>query len=71
MIAQTIKLLQSARWYGCGDTIEIAKGKNAVPKTWKETMEKVRRNRHMIVAATREENTQKSKRIISWLKSLK
>lgn len=45
MIAATIKLLQSQPWYGCGHTIEIAKGKNALPKSWKETKEKIKRSR--------------------------
>lgn len=45
MIAQTIKLLQSGKWYGCSETIEIAKGKNAIPKTWKATKEKIKRRR--------------------------
>lgn len=71
MIAQTIKMLQSDQWYGCGHTIEIAKGKNGIPKTWKETKEKIRRIRHMQATEMREENTEKSKKIISWLKSMK
>lgn len=71
MIAQTIKQLQSAKWYGCGNTIEIAKGKNAIPKTWKHTKEKIRRIRHMQATEIREENTQKSKKLVSWLRSMK
>lgn len=47
MIAETIKLLQSNSWYGCNEIIEIAKGKNAVPKTWKEAKEKIRRRKYM------------------------
>lgn len=43
MIAETIKLLHSHTWYGCGENIEIAKGKNAIPKTWKEAKEQIRR----------------------------
>ena len=43
MIAETIKLLHSFHWYGCSDTIEIAKGKNAIPKNWVETKEKIKR----------------------------
>lgn len=43
MIAETIKLLQSFHWYGCTETIEIAKGKNAIPKSWNEAKEKIKR----------------------------
>jgi len=43
MIADTIKLLHSNSWYGCGDMIEIAKGKNAIPKNWKEAKEQIKR----------------------------
>ena len=43
MIAETIKLLQSFHWYGSGETIEIAKGKNAIPKNWKEAKEQIKR----------------------------
>lgn len=44
---KTIKLLQSGTWYGHSETIEIAKGKNAIPKTWKEAKEKIRRRKYM------------------------
>lgn len=43
MIAETIKLLQSFHWYGVSETIEIAKGKNSIPKNWKEAKEKIKR----------------------------
>ena len=43
MIAETIKLLNSHTWYGCSDNIEIAKGKNAIAKTWKESKEQIKR----------------------------
>ncbi|AWH84929.1 hypothetical protein HYN59_07220 [Flavobacterium album] len=71
MIAETIKMLQSGQWYGCGHTIEIAKGKNAIPGTWKETKEKIRRIRYMQATEMQKENIQKSKKMISWLKSMK
>ncbi len=48
MIAETIKLLQSYHWYGCSETIEIAKGKNAIPKDFKETKEKIKRKRWLL-----------------------
>lgn len=43
MIAETIKLLQSSTWYGCSETIEIAKGKNEMPSNWKEAKEQIKR----------------------------
>lgn len=43
IISDTIRLLQSFHWYGCSETIEIAKGKNSIPKTWEEAKEKIRR----------------------------
>jgi hypothetical protein len=43
MIAETIKLLQSNTWYGCGDNIEIAKGKFAIVKNWKQAKEQIKR----------------------------
>lgn len=45
MIAETIRLLQSSEWYGCGENIEIAKGRNSIPKRWSEVKEKIKRNR--------------------------
>lgn len=43
MIAETIKLLQSNKWYGCGENIEIAKGKNEIPYNWSEAKEQIKR----------------------------
>lgn len=43
MIAETIKLLHSHTWYGCSENIEIAKGKNSIPKNWKEAKEQIKR----------------------------
>lgn len=43
MIAETIKLLHSNEWYGQSETIEIAKGKNEIPKTWKQAKEQIKR----------------------------
>jgi hypothetical protein len=71
MIAETIKLLHSGQWYGCGKTIEIAKGKNAIPRTWKGTKEKIKRMRYMLATEIHEENTKRSKKIISWLRNMK
>ncbi len=45
MIAQIIDLLKKAPYYGCSDTIEIAKGKHAIPKNWKEAKEQIKRYR--------------------------
>jgi len=48
MIAETIKLLQSNTWYGCSDNIEIAKGKNAIPKNWQQAKEQIKRYRYSL-----------------------
>lgn len=48
MIAETIRLLQSDKYYGCSEVIEIAKGKNAIPENWKEVKEQIRRKRFML-----------------------
>lgn len=48
MIAETIKLLQSGDWYGCSENIEIAKGKNELPKTWREVKEQIKRRKYFI-----------------------
>lgn len=45
MIADTIKLLQSMQWYGCSENIEIAKGKNSIPKKWSDAKEKIKRKK--------------------------
>jgi len=50
MIAETIKLLQSNPFYGCGDNIEIAKGKCAIAKNWKQTKEQIKRYRYSLKA---------------------
>lgn len=67
MIAETIKKLHSAHWYGCGSTIEIAKGKNAIPENWKEVKEKIRRARHAEAVKAQEQNYSFIKKIRSWL----
>ena len=36
MITETIRLLKMAEWEGISDNIEIAKGKNQLPKTIKQ-----------------------------------
>jgi len=45
MIAETIDLLKKAKYYGCGENIEIAKGKHSIPKNWKEAKEQIKRYR--------------------------
>lgn len=69
MIIETIKLLHAQKWYGCSDTIELAKGRNAIPKTWKEAREKVRRNAYMQAGRAASQVKKKSliKSISSWL----
>ena len=36
MLRETIELLQGDDFYGESEFIEIAKGKNKIPNTWKE-----------------------------------
>lgn len=48
MIAETVKLLQSFHWLGCSETIEIAKGKNSIPKNWKQAKEKIKREKWLL-----------------------
>ena len=45
MIAEIIKLLHSGEWYGAGEFTEIAKGKNAIPRNWKEANKQIKRYR--------------------------
>lgn len=45
MIAEIIDLLKKAPYYGCSHSIEIAKGKHAIPKNWKEAKEQIKRYR--------------------------
>lgn len=69
MIAEIIKQIQSNEWYGCGDIIETAKGKNAIPKTWREAKEKIKRARFMEAdkAKTENNNTGLIKTLVQWL----
>ena len=46
MIAETIDLLKKAKYYGCSDNIEIAKGKYAIAKNWREALEQIKRYRY-------------------------
>ncbi len=67
LIIDTIKMLQSQPWYGCSNIIEIAKGKNALPRNWKETKEKIRRGWYMDATKIEEDKEQKTNTILSWL----
>ena len=40
---EIIELLQSNKFYGAGDFVEIAKGKNELAYTFKDGLEKIRR----------------------------
>jgi hypothetical protein len=40
-----IKLLNIDNFYGIDETIEIAKGKNKLPETFKEGFKQIKRNR--------------------------
>lgn len=69
MIAETIKILHSNNWYGCSEVIEMAKGKNSIPKTWQDVKKKIRRANFMQKAAM-SESIEKStilKRVQRWL----
>lgn len=73
MIVETLRLLHSQNWYGCSDTIELAKGQNAIPKTWKETRRKLKRKAFMQAGLAANQVKKKSiiKKISSWLLSRK
>jgi len=43
MIKLIIDLLQVNPYYGVSERIDIAKGKNAIPKTWKGLWENIKR----------------------------
>lgn len=43
MILNIIKLLQSNKFYGVSDTVEIAKGKYAMPDNFRELKEQAKR----------------------------
>ena len=43
MITDTIKILQKDNYYGGGDYIEIAKGKNEYVTTWSDFKRKIKR----------------------------
>lgn len=44
MIKQIIDLLASSEFYGCSETIEIAKGKYKMPESWKEGKKQIKRS---------------------------
>lgn len=43
MIKEILDLLKSAEHYNQSELIEIAKGKNKIPETWKETFKQHKR----------------------------
>lgn len=43
MIKEIIEALQHDKWLNAGNFIEIAKGKNQLPKTAKQTINKIKR----------------------------
>jgi hypothetical protein len=43
MIKDILKLLELDPHYGQSETIEIAKGKYSIPKTWKQGFEQIKR----------------------------
>jgi hypothetical protein len=44
MIAEIIKLVNTLPYYGGGENIEIAKGKNAIITNWKQAKEQIKRS---------------------------
>ena len=42
-ISNIIKVLQSGDFYGAGECVEIAKGKNEYVSTWREFKRKIKR----------------------------
>ena len=46
MIEQILQMLRLTEHYGKHETIEIAKGRNKIPKTVKEVFEQARRQKH-------------------------
>jgi hypothetical protein len=43
MIKLILEMLQLEEHYGQSETIEIAKGKYELPKTWKQTFKQIKR----------------------------
>jgi hypothetical protein len=43
MIKLILEMLQLNEHYGQSETIEIAKGKYEIPKTWKQTFKQIKR----------------------------
>ena len=46
MIKLIIDLLQVNQYYGVSKRVDIAKGKNEIPYTWKQGLEKIKRIWH-------------------------
>lgn len=67
LIIDTIKLLQSEKWYGCSDVIEIAKGKNAYSRTWPQAKEKMKRAWLMERSKLSNKKEGITKKIFTWL----
>ena len=43
MIEHILKMLSIDDFYGQGENIDIAKGKNQILRTWKQTKDKIKR----------------------------
>lgn len=46
MISNLINLLAIDKFYGVSKRVDIAKGKNEIPYTWKQGLEKIKRIWH-------------------------
>lgn len=66
-IAETIKLLQSGKWYGCSEIIEIAKGKNAFIRNKAQGREKIKRAWLMERSRIIDKKESVTQKILSWL----
>ena len=44
-IAIILDLLRVDKFYGCSENIDIAKGKNQLPLTWKQMRNVIKRNK--------------------------
>lgn len=45
MIAVIFEMLHLTEHYGKGEAIDIAKGKNELPQTWKDTINQLKRKK--------------------------
>lgn len=44
MIKQTLELLYLDKWEGVSDNVEIAKGKHAIIRSWRQLFDRIKRD---------------------------